>query len=327
MTKEGYEEARSAWLPANPPKTDIAVGMVSYEAPVLTAASVHEDRITLAFSKYLDPRTLDGISVKDSAGETVNSAVSYDESQVSAEGECFADELSLTFDNTAALPGDTFTVLIPDTVRSYAGTAAVPAEKRLTYTGEKRIAAPEALSVPCAASAADEYTFYVTLENAAPGDRLTASSDSDGIVSVVRVGAPDESGEAAVTLRAGLAGKASLTVALAGEDLRVVIPVTVDEEIIEGEGGLSLAFGGFALTTEGREADCTLKNTGSAVRVKLIAAVYDGGRMTDIKIEELTLRRNEVLHRRFILGPGTVRIMVWRTDTLAPALDGILTLR
>lgn len=328
LTKDGYDAACGEWLSVEKTsQSETGVGMVSHAAPALTAASVHAEGITLMFSKYVKPESLAGITVRDGANETVACTVSYDKTQTSPTGECFADKCVLAFDSITATPGDTFTVSLPATVQSYAGTAMAAAEKTLTYAGEKKFTAPEALSIPCAVSASDDYAFIVRLQNAAPGDSISVSSDSDGIVSVKSVGAFNAAGEATVKLHAGFAGRAALSLSLGGEDLRLTIPVTINERTITGRNGLSLTFGGAVLTAQGSEIVCTLKNPGAATKVKLVAAVYDGAKMTDIRIVELSLARSAVSRRLLTLGPGTVHIMVWKSDTLEPLLDEILTLR
>lgn len=327
LTKDGYDAASGEWLSVETTQSEAGVGMVSHAAPILTAASVHAEGITLMFGKYVKPETLAAITVCDGTGETVACTVSYDKTQTSLSGECFANKCILAFDSITAASGDTFTVSIPATVQSYAGTAMTATEKTLTYTGEKKFTAPGSLSIPCAVSASDNYSFTVRLQNAAAGDLIKVSSDSDGIVSVKSVGALNADGEATVILHAGFAGQAALNLSLEGEDLQLTIPVTVNERTITGRNGLSITFGGAELTAQGSEIVCTLINSGAAEKVKLVAAVYDGAKMTDIRIVELSLARSAVSRQQLTLGPGTVHIMVWKSDTLEPLLDEILTLR
>ena len=54
MTKDGYAEARSAWLPVPPAQMGIMVGLVSTEAPAVARANAYTDCVEIEFTQYMD---------------------------------------------------------------------------------------------------------------------------------------------------------------------------------------------------------------------------------------------------------------------------------
>ncbi len=54
VTKDGYEETRSAWLPVPPAQMGIMLGLVSTEAPAVTRANAYTDCVEIEFSQYMD---------------------------------------------------------------------------------------------------------------------------------------------------------------------------------------------------------------------------------------------------------------------------------
>ena len=54
VTKDGYEEVASKWLPVPPIQLGIKLGIVSTKAPIVTRASAYTDCIEIEFSQYMD---------------------------------------------------------------------------------------------------------------------------------------------------------------------------------------------------------------------------------------------------------------------------------
>ena len=54
VTKDGYGEACSAWLPVPPAQMGIMVGLVSTEAPAVARANAYTDCVEIEFTQYMD---------------------------------------------------------------------------------------------------------------------------------------------------------------------------------------------------------------------------------------------------------------------------------
>ena len=54
VTKDGYEEARSAWLRVPPIQTEVNIGLVSTAAPEVASAHAYTDCIEVEFAQYMD---------------------------------------------------------------------------------------------------------------------------------------------------------------------------------------------------------------------------------------------------------------------------------
>lgn len=54
VTKDGYEEARSAWLRVPPIQTEVNIGLVSTAAPEVASAHAYTDCVEVEFAQYMD---------------------------------------------------------------------------------------------------------------------------------------------------------------------------------------------------------------------------------------------------------------------------------
>lgn len=54
VTKDGYEEARSAWLRVPPIQTEVNIGLVSTAAPEVASAHAYTDCVEVEFTQYMD---------------------------------------------------------------------------------------------------------------------------------------------------------------------------------------------------------------------------------------------------------------------------------
>ena len=69
--KQGYETARSEWLPVPPPQLDINIAMHQNVQPVVRDARAYEDAVVVEFDKYMKTAllTTENIRVLDASGE------------------------------------------------------------------------------------------------------------------------------------------------------------------------------------------------------------------------------------------------------------------
>ena len=56
--KDGYETAYSDWMIVPPPRFDVNIGLISYDAPAVTQARVYGERVEITFSKYMNTASL-----------------------------------------------------------------------------------------------------------------------------------------------------------------------------------------------------------------------------------------------------------------------------
>ena len=119
VEKEGYETYTSEWMPVPPPQTDVNINLLNKAVPKITGATVDGSTINLVFSEYMDPETMQNIAVKDNKGNQVTYKLTYSKEDTSFEGNVYAKEFNLVFDEGYNTSGDTYTVEI-NGAKSYA---------------------------------------------------------------------------------------------------------------------------------------------------------------------------------------------------------------
>lgn len=120
VEKYGYQPYSTGWLPVPPPQTDVNINLMSTAVPDLKSATYNNGVITLSFSEYMKPETLNNIVVKDDKGATVSYAFDYSKSETDFEGNIFAKEYYLTINGNALSNQPEYTVTIKNS-ESYAG--------------------------------------------------------------------------------------------------------------------------------------------------------------------------------------------------------------
>ena len=118
VEKDGYETYYSEWLPVPPPQTDVNINLLSKAVPQITSATVNGSTITLVFSEYMNPETLNNISVKDYTEKDVVFTLTYSDNETSFDGTVYAKEFCLVFDESYSAAMDYYTVEI-DGAKSY----------------------------------------------------------------------------------------------------------------------------------------------------------------------------------------------------------------
>ena len=126
--KDGYEPARSEWLPVPPPQLEVNIPMVQRTAPEVEMVHVYQDGIELLFSKYMQPETLtpDMLKVKVIRGgkETLLSDIKVEllNEEAAAKGSetTYASRLRLTSE-TGWQGADEVLLIVNHRVKSYCG--------------------------------------------------------------------------------------------------------------------------------------------------------------------------------------------------------------
>ena len=124
--KDGYETAVTEWLPVPPPQTDVNVGMISTAVPTIMAAELYANSLTLTFDKYMQPETVENITIEGVSGVTVTPV----DAEAAPDGTVYARSYSIGF-NESLIGGTAHTVSVADAV-SYAGTEMALYSRSLT---------------------------------------------------------------------------------------------------------------------------------------------------------------------------------------------------
>ena len=219
--KEGYETVYSDWLPVPPPQTEVNVGLVSKEKPVLEWAVVYADHARLMFSKYMQPDTVASLVLKDENGNPVPYTLEYDTDSVSPEGVNYAKEYTLRFGGDTVLALGSSCVLESDgTEKSYAGTAMDRVQIRTEVRRNVEIVAPDSVTVAMGETA--EIPVFIVGEEL--NDRLEAAAEAEALASVAGV-----TGNG-VLVTGHLYGQTQIVVSIPGTGVTKTILVTVGEK-------------------------------------------------------------------------------------------------
>ena len=132
VEKDGYETYSTGWMPVPPPQTDVNINLMSTAIPELDSAVYADGKITLTFSEYMDPATMNNIVIKDYRGGSVDYTLTYSQDEKDIEGNVFAKAYQLVFDDGYEVAYEYFNVTVTD-AKSYAGKS-MTAEKEI---GEK----------------------------------------------------------------------------------------------------------------------------------------------------------------------------------------------
>ena len=224
--KEGYETTYSDWLPVPPPQTEVNIGMVSKEKPVVESVTVYADHAEVVFSKYMVPDSAAGMKLTDKNGKNIPYVLEYDKDLVSPEGVNYAKEFTMRFaEGTLLQSGDSCVFSIDGSAKSYAGTAADPVEKSVSVNKTIEIAVPEKVTVKMG----DSVEIPVQLINAPEGQEFTALSDADDIAYVTNV-----TGNG-FKVTGSMYGEADITISLSDKNVKKTIHVTVGQKTEEAE--------------------------------------------------------------------------------------------
>ena len=112
VEKDGYETYTTEWLPVPPPQTDVNINLLNKTVPEITSATVDGSTITLQFSEYMNPETLQNLTIKDYKGNDVTYTLSYSTNETSYEGTVYAKEFSVVFNEEYQTSADYYTVEI-----------------------------------------------------------------------------------------------------------------------------------------------------------------------------------------------------------------------
>ena len=216
--KEGYETAYSDWMPVPPPQTDVNIGLISKEKPVVESFIVYADRADVVFSKYMIPNTVSSLKLVDQNGKEIPYTLEYDTTSVNSDGINYAKEYTLRFTGDNALvPGNGCRLILDGTAKSYANVEMESGEMEAVVNKNIEIVAPDTATVKLG----DTLEIPVTIANASKDLEITVTSGFEEIVSVIDVNKSN------IIITGNMYGEADITISVKGMDVSKIIQVTV----------------------------------------------------------------------------------------------------
>lgn len=233
VTKDGYEEARSAWLRVPPIQTEVNIGLVSTAAPEVASAHAYTDCVEVEFTQYMDAS--DDALVALCAQGLGDVTYTWLDKQDDPNGKPLSRVLRIRYAD-ACEAGSTVSFEL-DGARNYAGTAMA------RWTSGELVVGVRAdklkLNVEQAVTMLEgsdfELVAHVTDKAGKPfaGAKVSVGLESSAICSVDATQAvTGEDGAATFVLHGALPGLTTLTAAVDGTALSKQVDVRVSAEAV-----------------------------------------------------------------------------------------------
>lgn len=233
VTKDGYEEARSAWLRVPPIQTEVNIGLVSTAAPEVVSAHAYTDCVEVEFAQYMDASddTLAALCVQGLGDVTY----AWLDKQDDPNGKPLSRVLRIRYAD-ACEAGSTVAFEL-DGARNYAGTAMARWASGELVVGVR--ADKLKLNVEQAVTMLDggdfELVAHVTDKAGKPfaGAKVSVGLESSAICSVDATQAvTGEDGAATFVLHGALPGLTTLTATVDDTVLSKQVDVRVSAEAV-----------------------------------------------------------------------------------------------
>ena len=214
FTKDGYEDTATEWMEVPPPRMNLAVPMVSTEAPAVVSANAYKDYIEVIFSQYMDKTAVltlpDGMTGEWQGTDTYSKVLHITKDGGFTKGQ----QVALTISGAKNYAG----TALPN----YSATLRVgarPAEIILNYESVVAMKAGATPNVTVRVKDSDgKYMSGVTLD-AVIGNDLLATIDASAVT--------DETGKAVFAANALLPGLTDITVSVHGTTLKKTLDLRI----------------------------------------------------------------------------------------------------
>lgn len=233
VTKDGYEEARSAWLRVPPIQTEVNIGLVSTAAPEVASAHAYTDCVEVEFTQYMDAS--DDALVALCAQGLGDVTYAWLDKQDDPNGKPLSRVLRIRYAD-AREAGSTVAFEL-DGARNYAGTAMARWASGELVVGVR--ADKLKLNVEQAVTMLEgsdfELVAHVTDRAGKPfaGAKVSVGLESSAICSVDAIQAvTGEDGAATFALHGTLPGLTTLTATVDGTALSKQVGVRVSAEAV-----------------------------------------------------------------------------------------------
>lgn len=233
VTKDGYEEARSAWLRVPPIQTEVNIGLVSTAAPEVASAYAYTDCVEVEFTQFMDASD-DALAALCAQG-LGDVTYTWLDKQDDPNGKPLSRVLRIRYAD-AREAGSTVAFEL-DGARNYAGTAMARWASGELVVGVR--ADKLKLNVEQAVTMLEgsdfELVAHVTDKAGKPfaGAKVSVGLESSAICSVDATQAvTGEDGAATFVLHGALPGLTTLTAAVDGTALSKQVDVRVSAEAV-----------------------------------------------------------------------------------------------
>lgn len=233
VTKDGYEEARSAWLSVPPIQTEVNIGLVSTAAPEVASVHAYTDCVEIEFTQYMDASD-EVVAALDAQG-LGDVTYKWLDKQDDPNGKPLSRVLRIRYADVRET-GSTVALEL-DGARNYAGTAMARWASGELSVGVR--ADKLKLNVEQAVTMLEgddfELVAHVTDKDGKPfaGAKVSVGLDSEAICSADAMQAvTGEDGAATFVLHGALPGLTTLTAAVDGTALSKQVDVRVSAEAV-----------------------------------------------------------------------------------------------
>ncbi len=233
VTKEGYAEARSAWLPVPPIQLGIKLGLVSTEAPKAVRANAYTDCVEVEFSQYMDAseETVGALAAKGEGFQ--DTAFEWLDVADGADGKRLSKVLRIK--PAAALDAGSAVSITLSGARNYVGKSPESGSLEFDNLTVGVRPAELKLSVEQAISVGEGETSHIVAYvrdangNALSGVSVRAVLDSSEIAALAEpaTATTDSEGKATFNVRGVLAGLSALTMTVGNTTLSKNVDVRV----------------------------------------------------------------------------------------------------
>ncbi len=141
--KDGYETFETEWLPVPPPQTEVNINLKSKATPEVDSFWVSTNSLEVVFSHYMNPASIEDITLTDSNGSVVDFIVNYDKSETDAEGNVFAKRFTFTPIGYNEGDCESFAISISE-METYAGVKLQNVSMEFEITFESTTVNPDA---------------------------------------------------------------------------------------------------------------------------------------------------------------------------------------
>ena len=239
FTKDGYEEARSEWLPVPPVQLGINIPMISKAAPKLVQSEGDVERLKLTYDKYLDISTItaDNVTVKTASGKLVEvTAVEAGEKESTslnaddANAAEYSKEIVISGD-FAKYKGQKLIVSVGEGVKSYAGTSVTQKDAEIQLTGVLSLTVDKQ---ECSMIMGESERVQVKVDGMENAEIVTGASF--GLADVRDTGLRTEDGAYIYEIKANSVGEFEVTFGVKGTDLSATVSVNVEARTLKKNG-------------------------------------------------------------------------------------------
>lgn len=233
VTKDGYEEARSAWLRVPPIQTEVNIALVSTAVPEVASVHAYTDCVEIEFTQYMDASD-EAVAALDAQG-LGDVTYKWLDKQDDPDGKPLSRVLRICYAD-AREAGSTVELEL-DGARNYAGTAMshwVSGELAVGMRADKlKLNVEQAVTM---LEGGDfELVAHVTDKEGKPfaGAKVSVGLDSEAICSVDATQAvTGEDGAATFVLHGALPGLTTLAATVDGAALSKQVDVRVSAEAV-----------------------------------------------------------------------------------------------